>query len=82
MLFVGIAIDGIITQLESIDILDVPGIWGSAAATDIYFWQKFAYMVAISPAILGVIAQVLASVMRERVEEKTEVVQFSEEVDI
>lgn len=68
--FVGIAIDGTITQLESIDILDVPDYWGSAAATDIYFWQKLAYIIAISPAILGVIAQIVAAVMREKVEEE------------
>ena len=81
--YVGIAIDGTITQLESIDVLDVPGIWGSAAATDIYDWQKFAYIIAISPAILGVIAQVIAVVQKERVEEPEFYgTQYSEEVDI
>jgi hypothetical protein len=82
VLFVGVAIDGVIAQLEAIDILNVPGYWGSAASTDIYFWQKLAYVIAISPAILGVIAQVLAAVMREKVEEEQVFTQYSEEVDI
>lgn len=81
--FVGIAIDGTITQLESIDVLNVPGIWGSAASTDIYFWQKLAYAIAISPAILGAIAQVISAVAKERVEEpEYYTTQFSEEVDV
>ena len=81
--FVGVAIDGTITQMESIDILDVPDYWGSAASTDIYFWQKLAYIIAISPAILGVIAQVVAAVMRERVEEEEPAfTQYGEDVDI
>lgn len=82
VLFVGVAIDGTITQMESIDILDVPDNWGSAAATDIYFWQKLAYIIAISPAIIGVIAQVVAAVMRERVEEEQTFTQYGEDVDI
>ena len=83
VLFVGVAIDGTITQLEAIYVLDVPGVWGSAASTDIYFWQKLAYIIAISPAILGVIAQVVAAVMRERVEEEEQAfTQYGEDVDI
>lgn len=81
--FVGVGVDGVITQLENIDVLDVPDEWGSAAATDIYFWQKYAYMVAISPAILGVIAQIVAAVARERVEEEEFYgTSYGEEVDI
>lgn len=80
--FVGVAIDGTITQLESIDVLDVPDYWGSAASTDIYFWQKLAYIIAIAPAILGVIAQVIAAVARERVEEETVFTQYGEDVDV
>lgn len=83
VLFVGVAIDGVIAQLESIDILNVPDYWGSAAATDIYFWQKLAYIIAISPAILGVIAQVIAAVSREKVEEEEFYgTQYSEETDL
>ena len=81
--FVSIAIDGTITQLESIDVLDVPGYWGFAGATDIYFWQKLAYIIAISPAILGVIAQIVAVVQKERVEEEETIfTQYGEDVDI
>lgn len=81
--FVGIAIDGTITQMEAIDMLNVPDYWGSAAATDIYFWQKLAYIIAISPAILGVIAQVISAVARERVEEEETVfTQYGEDVDV
>jgi len=80
---VGIAVDGTITQLEAIDILDVPDYWGSAASTDIYFFQKLAYIIAISPAILGVIAQIVAAVQKERVEEEEFYgTQYSEEVDV
>lgn len=79
---VGIAVDGTITQFETLDILDVSDPWRSASAVDIYFWQKFAYIVAISPAILGVIAQVVAAVQKERVEEETVFTQYGEDVDI
>ena len=82
VLFVGVAIDGVVTQLESIDILNVPDYWGSAASTDIYFFQKLAYIIAITPAILGVIAQVLSAVTRERVEEEQAFTQYGEDVDI
>lgn len=70
---VTIAVDGTITQLEAIgdegEVLDVPDPWATAATTDLYFWQRLAYAFAISPAILGVIAQYAAAVRRERVEE-------------
>jgi len=81
--FVGVAIDGTISQMEQISIFDVPGIWGSASSFDAYFWQKFAYVIAISPCILGVIAQVVAAVQKEKVEtEGAGIMQFSEEMDI
>ena len=84
VLFVGIGIDGTIGAMEDIDILDVGGEWGSAAAQDIYWWQSYAYMVAISPAILGVIAQIVAAVASEKVEKEETYMssQFSEEIDI
>ena len=84
VLFVGVGIDGTISALEDIDILDVGGEWGSAAAHDIYWWQSYAYMVAISPAILGVIAQIVAAVASEKVEKEETYMssQFSEEIDI
>lgn len=77
---VGVAVDGTIGGLEMVDALDIPDPWRSSSNVDLYFWQKFAYIIAISPAILGVIAQIVAAVRRERVEEEYGTVQFSEEV--
>lgn len=83
LLFVGFGVDGIITEFETMDIFDVSDPWRSAGAVDMYFWQRFSYIIAVSPAVLGVIAQILAAVQRERVEE-TEFMntQFREEGDI
>ena len=84
VLFTGIAVDGTIGAMESIDILDTEGEWRDSSATDIYWWQSYAYVVAISPAILGVIAMILSAVASEKVEKEDNYrsSQFSEEIDI
>ena len=69
--------------MEKIEVLDIPDPWASASSIDIYFWQKLAYIIAISPAMLGVVAQFIAAVKKERVEEEETIfTQYGEDVDI
>lgn len=83
---VGVTIDGTVSTLEGIPFLSqVPEYWGSASTNDIYFWKNLAYVWAISPAILGVIAVLLASIKRQRVERQQQTmydrsVQFDQEL--